>query len=144
MAEVAPTSPVDCIRAIEDVIEDSQEHCDENPHYDDIDELRRMESEELGEVLEAVSYYLNGRHTNSGLTGRNDLWGFSGIKGEESRVETAKTLKLVSKCFRLALKKNVIRLNARLKGYKNHEAMLAGKYALAERVWKEDPYHHDY
>ena len=87
---------------------------------------------------------INGRHTNSGLTGRNDLWGFSGIKGEESRVETAKTLKLVSKCFRLALKKNVIRLNARLKGYKNHEAMLAGKYALAERVWKEDPYHHDY
>ena len=46
-------------------------------------------------------------------------------------------------CFRLALKKNVIRLNARLKGYKNHEAMLAGKYSLAERVWKEDPYHHD-
>ena len=92
-------------------------------------------------VLEAVSYYLNGRHTNSGLTGRNDLWGFSGIKGEESRVETAKTLKLVSKCFRLALKKNVIRLNARLKGYKDHEAMLAAKYALARRVWEEDPYH---
>ena len=45
-----------------------------------------MESEELGEVLEAVDYYLTGRHTNSGLTGRNDLWGFSGIKGEgESR-----------------------------------------------------------
>lgn len=42
----------------------------------------------------------------------------------------------------LALKKNVIRLNARLKGYKDHEAMLTGKYALAERVWKEDPYHH--
>ena len=82
---------------------------------------------------------------NSGLTGRNDLWGFSGIKGEESRVETAKTLKLVSKCFRLALKKNVIRLNARLKGYKDQEAMLAAKYALARRVWEEDPYHdHDY
>ena len=88
-----------------------------------------------------LSQSITGRHTNSGLHGRNDMWGFSGIKGEESRVETAKTLKLVSKCFRLALKKNVIRLNARLKGYKDHEAMLAGKYALARRVWEEDPYH---
>ena len=43
------------------------------------------------------------------------------------------------------MKKNVIRLNARLKGYKDHEAILAAKYALARRVWEEDPYHdHDY
>ena len=43
------------------------------------------------------------------------------------------------------MKKNVIRLNARLKGYKDHEAMLAAKYALARRVSEEDPYHdHDY
>ena len=42
-----------------------------------------------------------------------------------------------------AARDRLIRLNARLKGYKDHEAMLAGKYALAGRVWKEDPYHHD-
>ena len=64
-------------------------------------------------------------------------------EGEDIDMDDADAV--VSKCFRLALKKNVIRLNARLKGYKDHEAMLAAKYALARRVWEEDPYHgHDY
>ena len=113
---LAPTRPD---FEAEEVIEESQEYCDDVVP-DSIDDLRRLNAEGLDELASTLDEY------NSRLV--------SVIGMENGHTQVAKGLKLVCGRWRHALKKNVFELNARLEEYSDHSEMLKEEAERARRI----------